>query len=417
MNLLADRIRPSTFSEVVGQDEVISFLQTISDYDVIPSFVLWGPPGSGKTTIARIFASITNRPFVQLSGAELTISTFREHVKKFSDPGSGLFTTKQKSKIIFIDEIHRVNRAQQDAFLSYVERGDIILIGATTENPFFELTPPLLSRTKILQLKPLSESEILKIIKRATDKEFKDINFPDSLLHEIASISGGDARFALNTLELCAQNKKADISTLQSILSKGYIRYDKGKEEHYNVISAFIKSMRGSDVDAALYWLARMIEGGEDPLFIARRMVIFASEDVGNADPNALVIAIAVKQAVEFIGMPEGFIPLSQGVIYLSLAPKSNSAYTAYLKTKETALKTSHLPVPLSIRNAPVKGLEEIGYGNGYIYPHNTEQKIALQSYLPPEIQNLSFYTPNAVGFEKQMTQRYKEIKDFFKKR
>lgn len=416
MKPLAERLRPTEFNEIVGQEKVLDFLREVVDEDVVPSMIFWGPPGSGKTTIARVFAKQAGREIVTFSGVDASIAGVREYIKKLGQ--TKLF--REKPPIIFIDEIHRLNRTQQDAFLASVEQGEIVLIGATTENPFFEVTTPLLSRMKVIQIRQLTQEEILAILERARETEFKDLKFEERVLQAIAETAGGDSRFALNTLELSAQkakkSKSVTINLLNETLMSRHVSYDRDRDEHYNIISAFIKSLRGSDVDAALYWLARMVEGGENPLFIARRMVIFASEDVGNADPQALVVAVSVKDAVDFVGMPEGFLPLSQGVIYLALAPKSNSAVLSYMKAKEAAHKYSSAPVPLHIRNAPVKGMAELGYGKGYEYTHDFHEKLSPQHFLPKELQEEAFYTGVPKGFEETLMKRYAQIRDYFAK-
>lgn len=418
MKPLAERLRPAEFDQIVGQEKVLDFLREIAEADVIPSMIFWGPPGSGKTTIACVFAKHAGREFVTFSGVDASIAGVREYLRKLGQ--TKLF--REKPPIIFIDEIHRLNRTQQDAFLASVEQGEIVLIGATTENPFFEVTKPLLSRMKVIQIRQLTPEEILTILFRARDSEFKEVKFEEGTLEAIAHTAGGDSRFALNTLELSVQKamkqkaKTVTIKLLDETLMSRHISYDRNREEHYNIISAFIKSLRGSDVDAALYWLARMVEGGEDPLFIARRMIIFASEDVGNADPNALLVSVAVKDAVDFLGMPEGFLPLSQGVIYLALSPKSNSALLSYMKARDAAHKYSSAPVPLHIRNAPVKGMAELGYGKGYEYTHDFQEKLSPQHFLPKELQDATFYTGVPKGFEKTLMKRYQQIRQYFAK-
>jgi len=410
---LADRLRPQNLEEFVGQEHLVGqgkILRQLIERDEIPSMIFWGPPGSGKTTLAKIIAQETKAEFVQFSAVESGVG----EIKKFFNK------TKTKSKqppILFIDEIHRFNKAQQAIFLSPVEKGEIILIGATTENPSFEIISPLLSRCRVFVLNPLAPEHITVIIKHAlTDKEkglgeYK-IKIDRRALNLLIQMSNGDARIPLNALEIALKITKPDkekiyhlsLEIIKEALQHKTLLYDKKGDEHYQVISAFIKSLRGSDPDAALYWLARMIEAGEDPRFIARRMVIFASEDISNADPQALVVAVAAAQAVEFVGLPEAQINLAQATTYLACAPKSNASYSALLKAKEDVQQTLNLPVPLHLRNAPTQLMKKMGYGKDYLYPHNFPGANVhpaypggvMQEYLPKQLKGRKYYHKGA---------------------
>ena len=380
---LAERMRPQALSEYIGQPHLLGqgcLLRSAIEEDKLFSMILWGPPGSGKTTLARILANETKSNFVSFSAV---LSGVKE-IRAVIDDAREVWESKKKKTILFVDEIHRFNKAQQDAFLPHVESGLITLIGATTENPSFEVIAPLLSRTRVLLLKPFSEDDLIAIVDRALKDEQRglgksSIKADAEAIRYIVSLADGDARNALNNLEAIvslAQTLPPDQRIItsefvQESLLKKALLYDKNGEEHYNLISAFHKSMRGSDPDATLYWLGRMLSAGEDPLYIARRMVRFASEDVGNADPQALIIAIAAKEAFHFIGLPEGELALAQAAVYLATAPKSNSLYTGYSKVKETINKTGYLPVPLHIRNAPTKLMKELDYGKDYKYAHD----------------------------------------------
>ena len=405
---LADRIRPERLEEVVGQDHLLGPGKLLSQMVAahrLHSMVLWGPPGAGKTTLAILLARQSGAVFRQMSAVTAGIADLRAAVEQArNDLEAG------KRTVLFIDEIHRWNRAQQDAFLPHVESGLITLIGATTENPSFEVISPLLSRARVIVLNALSEDAIRTILSHAlTDQErglgAAGLELAPHAMDELIRFSGGDARRGLNTLEIAAelaQNAGAKIITPENVLEAAQhkaLLYDRAGEEHYNVISAFIKSMRGSDPDGALYWMMRMIEAGEDPLFIARRMVIFASEDVGNADPRALQIAISVKDAVDFVGLPEGVIPLAQGVTYLASAPKSNASYLAMGKAREDAAAEA-LPVPMHLRNAPTGLMKGLGYGKGYRYPHDDAGAINEQTYLPEKLAGRTYYQPSDRGYE-----------------
>ncbi|MDI6839634.1 MAG: replication-associated recombination protein A [bacterium] len=415
---LADRVRPQTLTEFVGQSHLVGPngpIRKAIERGEIPSMVFWGPPGSGKTTLARIIAKLRDYRFVSFSAVLSGIDDVRRVSRE-----AKLYRGQGKRTILFIDEIHRFNKAQQDAFLPYVEDGTIILIGATTENPSFELIPPLLSRTTVYIFKKLSEHEIIKIINRAIklDEGLKEHNLEikESTKEYLSRVADGDTRVALNILEFVALTtapkngkKNVTLSAIKRAIQECPLLYDKKGEEHYNLISAFIKSLRGSDPDAALYWLARMIESGEDPIFIVRRLVIFASEDIGNADPQALVVATSCKSAIELVGMPEGFLPLAQSTIYLATAPKSNTALIAYRHALEDVKKYGSLPVPLHLRNPVTKLMRNIGYGKGYKYPHSYKNHWVKESYLPEKLKGSKYYTPGDLGFEQEIKKRIKK--------
>ena len=403
---LAERIRPETLEDFVGQEHIIGkgkILRKMIENDKLISLIFWGPPGSGKTTLARIIAHLTKSHFVQFSAVTSGIADVKKVVKEAK---TRLKIYNQRT-ILFIDEIHRFNKTQQDTFLPHVEDGTITLIGATTENPSFEVIGPLLSRTRIFTLKRLTPPEIKKILNRAIKDKNKGlgqykIKISPQALDLIIEGSNGDARIALNAVEVAVETTHPDkegihyinLKTAEEALQSKALLYDRAGEEHYNVISAFIKSMRGSDPDAALYWLARMIEAGENPRFIARRMVIFASEDVGNADPQALSVATAAAQAVEFVGMPEAQINLAQAVTYLASAPKSNASYAGLLLAKEDVKKTLNLPVPLHLRNPATSLMKKLGYGKDYKYPHNFPGGKVEQEYLPKALGKRKYYRP-----------------------
>ncbi|KPK62915.1 AAA family ATPase [candidate division WOR_3 bacterium SM23_42] len=393
---LADRMRPEEFEEILGQEHLLGSgrpIQRQVEEGRLFSMVLFGPPGSGKTTIARLLARRFAADFVSFSAATSGIV----EIKKFMEQAAKRKQLYRRETIIFIDEIHRFNRAQQDAFLPYLEKGTITLIGATTENPSFELNSSLLSRVKVYMLYPLSLEDIKSILQNAlvSNKGLTGkFHLDKETLDFIANISDGDARVALNALELSSlATKTADISlkTAEEVVQRKALRYDKSGEEHYNLISALHKSLRGSNADAALYWLARMLEAGEDPLYIARRLVRFAVEDVGIADAQALVIAVAAKDAIDFIGRPEGDLALAECVAYLARAPKSNKLYVAYEGAKRDALKTQAEPVPLHIRNAPTGLMKKLGYGKGYKYPHDYPDVKVEQEYMPKRLRGKKY--------------------------
>src|SRR6266568_2759863 len=386
---LAERLRPKTIDEVVGLEDVLGegrFLRTAISSDRIPSMILWGPPGSGKTTLARIIAGTTKARFVPFSA---TTSSIKD-IKVLMEEARKLRIGRAIKTIVFIDEIHRFNKAQQDAFLPYVEAGDIVLIGATTENPSFEVNSALLSRCKVVVIPQLEREEVMTILRRAVAdpsvRSYK-IELTDEALDFIAATSAGDARQALNSLQLVVETASASESPIDAkkataILQRRSLMYDKGGEEHYNIISALHKSLRNGDADACVYWLVRMLEGGEDPLYIARRLVRAASEDVGNADPQALILAVAVKEATHFIGMPEAGVALAQLTTYLAAAPKSNAVYVAYGNAVHEVRQGDNPPVPLQIRNAPTRLMENLGYGRGYQYAHDFDEQTAAMECL-----------------------------------
>lgn len=411
-------MRPRTLDEFVGQDHLLSpgkILRQAIESDRLPSMILWGPPGSGKTTLAMIIASTTGAQFLAFSAVLSGVKEIREVIQEADEE----WKYNKRRTILFVDEIHRFNKAQQDAFLPHVEKGTIVLIGATTENPSFEVISPLLSRTKVFTLHPLTEDEIELILKRGqVDKERGLGQYPTLIEPEvfkgICLIANGDARIALNALEMIVLTappdpkgirhiKKEDV---EEVLQKKAFLYDKSGEEHYNLISAFHKSLRGSDPDAALYWLGRMLEAGEDPLYIARRMIRFASEDIGNADPQALQVSVASMEAFHFIGLPEGNLALAQAAVYLATAPKSNAIYTAYQKVQRDIKELENKPVPLHIRNAPTQLMQDLGYGKDYKYPHDYPEHFIEEEYLPENIKGRIYYHPTEQGFEKEIKKR-----------
>lgn len=411
---LAEKMRPKNLEDFVGQEEIIgpfSSLRKMIEGDVVTSMIFWGPPGVGKTTLAHIIAQKTNSSFHELSAVTSGIKEIKEimEIAKFNK------SCGQKT-ILFVDEIHRFNKAQQDAFLPYVERGDIILIGATTENPSFEVNSALLSRSKVYVLKSLCEEDIIKVLKRAVHEIYPSVVLEASCYSIIAGISNGDARTALNTLENVLnttnlkKNKKITEKDLQKVIQSKTFLYDKKGEEHYNLISALHKSIRNSDPSAALYYLARMLEAGEDPLYVARRLVRFASEDVGMANTNALVQAVSTYQAVTFLGMPECNVNLAQLVVYLSACPKSNSLYVAYETVKKDAIATAQVKVPLHLRNAVTHLDEELGYGKGYQYAHDFEEHVTNMQCLPDALKDKIYYFPSNSGNEKNVKQIFEKI-------
>lgn len=415
---LADRVRPRTIEEFVGQDHLLGegkVLRQAIQSDQLPSMIFWGPPGSGKTTLAMIIASTTGAKFIAFSAVLSGVKEIKEVIEEAKQE----WKYQKRRTILFIDEIHRFNKAQQDAFLPHVEKGTIILIGATTENPSFEVISPLLSRTKVFTLRPLTEGEIESILDRALRDEQRGLGkYPTRIEPEvikgICKVANGDARIALNTLEMVVlltppngkgvrQIRKKE---LEEVLQKKTFLYDKSGEEHYNLISAFHKSLRGSDPDASLYWLGRMLEAGEDPLYIARRMIRFASEDIGNADPHALQVAVSAMQAFHFIGLPEGDLALAQAAVYLATAPKSNAIYKAYQQVQRDVRELENQPVPLHIRNPVTPLMEELGYGKGYQYPHDYPEHFVGEEYLPENLKGRIYYQPTEQGFEKVIKDR-----------
>ena len=421
---LADRMRPRTLDEFVGQEHLVGPgkpLRTQIERDDTGSLIFWGPPGTGKTTLAKIIARMTKADFIEFSAV---LSGIKEIKQVMADAERARqYGTRT---IVFIDEIHRFNKAQQDAFLPHVEKGNIRLIGATTENPSFEIISALLSRCRVYVLNQLTEDQIVILLRRALADEERGLGAlklraSDEVLSKIAAYSSGDARSSYNVLEVASRLAvaKAGKDTgaeltgeiVQDALQKRILLYDKAGEEHYNLISALHKSVRNSDADAALYWLGRMLEAGEDPLYIARRVVRMAVEDIGLADPNALSLCMAARDAVDFIGMPEGNLALAQAVVYLSLAPKSNALYTAYSDVQQDVERTAAEPVPLHLRNAPTGLMKNLGYGRGYKYAHDEESKIADMQCLPDNLRGRTYYHPTNEGIEKRIRERMEEIK------
>ena len=422
---LAARLRPQSLEEFAGQDHLLGkgkVLRRLIESDTVSSMIFWGPPGVGKTTLARIIANRTKASFIDFSAVTSGIKEIRQVMQQAED--NRFYGEKT---IVFVDEIHRFNKAQQDAFLPFVEKGSIILIGATTENPSFEINGALLSRCKVFVLQALRVEELKGLLVRALQdpRGFGEqkIRISGEMLEAIATFANGDARAALSTLEMVILNGelKSDgvvtvlPETLEQCISRKSLLYDKKGEEHYNLISALHKSMRNSDPDAAVYWLARMLEAGEDPLYVARRVIRFASEDVGLADPGALPAAVAAYQACHFIGMPECTVHLTQAVVYLSLAPKSNALYMAYEAAKEDAMKQLAEPVPLVIRNAVTDLMGELHYGEGYQYAHDTEAKLTHMQCLPDSLLGREYYRPTGQGAEAEFGKRLREIKDWKK--
>ena len=419
---LAERMRPRTLDEFIGQEKLLGPgkpLRVQIENDNVSSMLFWGPPGCGKTTLARLIARLTRSEFISFSAVLSGIKEIKEVMAAAEHQSHSGHRT-----IVFIDEVHRFNKAQQDAFLPYVEAGHITFIGATTENPSFEVISPLLSRTKVYVLDPLPTPLIVELLRRAiADKERglgnENLEATEEILFRIASFANGDARTAYNTLELATRSARPDSNgiriitreLLEDVLQRKLLRYDKSGEEHYNLISALHKSVRNSDPDAALYWLVRMLESGEDPLYLARRMVRMASEDIGLAEPGALAVTLAAKDAFDFLGVPEGLLALAQAAVYLSLAPKSNAVYTAYGAVSEDVRQTEADPVPLHLRNAVTGLMKNIGYGEGYKYAHNFDDKVTDMSCLPDNLSGRVYYKPADQGFEQRLRQRLDEIR------
>src|SRR5580658_6702747 len=425
---LAERMRPRTLEEFIGQEALLGTgkpLRTQIERDEIGSMILWGPPGCGKTTLARLIARLTRSEFIAFSAVLSGIA----EIKRVMAEAERAFRTGRRT-IVFIDEVHRFNKAQQDAFLPYVESGSIVLIGATTENPSFEVIAPLLSRTKVYVMAALSTSQIVALLRRALADADRGLGrehaeASDDVLERIAIFSGGDARAAYNTLEAAVRAATPDAAgkklltddLLADILQRKVLLYDKAGEEHYNIISALHKSVRNSDADATLYWLARMLEAGEDPMYIARRIVRMASEDIGLAEPGALAVTIAAMQAVDLLGMPEGNLALAQAAVYLALAPKSNALYTGYGAAAKDIAATRTEPVPLHLRNAVTGLMKKIGYGNDYQYAHNFDDAVTDMTCLPESLSGRQYYLPTDRGFEQRIRQRMEEIRRIQTKR
>ena len=419
-NPLASRLRPDDLDGFVGQEHLLGkgkLLRQLIEQDKIPSMIFWGPPGVGKTTLAGIIAKRTNAQFINFSAVTSGIKEIKEVMAQAENSRRMGIKT-----LLFVDEIHRFNKAQQDAFLPYVEKGSIILIGATTENPSFEINSALLSRCRVFVLQALTEDDLARLIKNALKSPkglgYLNVEITNHMIEMIAGFADGDARTALNTLEMAVTNgvispDKTTVTedVLKQCIGKKSLLYDKKGEEHYNLISALHKSMRNSDPDAAVYWLARMLEAGEDPLYVARRLVRFASEDIGMADSQALTLAVSAYQACHFLGMPECNVHLSHAVIYLSMAPKSNSAYMSYESAKADAQNMLAEPVPLTIRNAPTGLMKDLHYGDGYVYAHDTKEKIARMQCLPDSLEGRKYYRPTDQGAEEPVKGRLEEIR------
>lgn len=422
---LAARLRPASLQDYVGQKHLLGkgkILYNLIEKDMVSSMIFWGPPGVGKTTLARIIARQTQAHFINFSAVTSGIREIKTVMKEAE--GARLYGRKT---IVFVDEIHRFNKAQQDAFLPYVEKGSIILIGATTENPSFEVNAALLSRCKVFVLKALEVSDLMELLKHALQDErgfgSQHVLITEEQLHMLAVFANGDARTALNTLEMVVLNGESSEAgivitkeVLEQCTSQKSLLYDRQREEHYNLISALHKSMRNSDVEAAIYWLARMLEAGEDPLYVARRLVRFASEDIGMADSRALEICVAVYQACHFLGMPECNVHLTHAVTYLSLSPKSNALYMAYGAAKEDAVHMLSEPVPLQIRNAPTSLMKDLHYGEGYQYAHDTQEKLTNMECMPESLKGREYYHPMIQGSEARVSKRLQDIKEWKRK-
>ncbi len=424
---LADRMRPKSLEEVLGQDDLVGQngpLGLLLKSDILPSLLLWGPPGCGKTTLARLVAQHTNARFLEYSA----VSVGSKELKAVMAEAAKLKKVTGQGTILFLDEIHRFNKAQQDTLLPWVERGDVTLIGATTENPSFEVNSALISRTRLFVLQPLAPDHVSTLLRRALEDErglgHLNLRLEDDALKMLSDICEGDARAALGLLETVASAHSArsdappadtplSAADVGAIIQSRAARYDKGGEEHFNIISALHKSMRNSDVQASLYWLGRMLEGGEDPLYIARRLVRFASEDIGLADPQALPQTLAARDAIHFIGMPEGALALSQAVVYLTLSPKSNALYKGYKLVQKEVSRGYNPSVPLTIRNAPTKMMKGLGYGKGYAYAHDHKDGITEMTCLPDSLQDRIFYQPGRRGFEVELERRMNQIKQW----
>ena len=418
---LADRVRPADFEDFIGQEHVVGpdrVLRRALAADRLPSFILWGPPGTGKTTLARLVAGATNARIETVSAVTSGVADLRRIVGEARETQA----MHQQRTVLFVDEIHRFNKAQQDVILPHVEDGTVTFIGATTENPSFEVISPLLSRCRVFTLEPLSEGQVAEIVRRALEDEERGLgklsaSLDQEALDQLTNAANGDARVALNALETAAfattpdesGHRNIDLETISDALQRRSGVYDKAGDGHYDTISAFIKSVRGSSPDGALYWLARMIEAGEDPMFIARRLVILAAEDIGLAQPEALPVAVAAQQAVHFLGMPEGRIPLAEATVYLATAPKSNSAYAALEMALDDVRKRGNEPVPLHLRNAVTNLMRDSGYGKGYRYAHNYPGHFVEQEFLPPSLKDRRYYSPTQEGAEKEIEQRLKD--------